>query len=259
MQTNPLVPVLKNDRFIVLMALPFICVLSWLYLIYLRNQMYPMTMDAVFFAMPMTSQWSGTDFVLLFLMWLVMMIAMMTPSITPLVIIFTLINRKRGQQQNPYASSGYLLSGYFLVWAAFSLLATFLQWLLQRVSLLNPEMVTTSKVLGGIILIIAGIFQFTPLKNTCLHNCRSPISFIHQHWKDGKTGAVRMGIQNGIYCLGCCWILMLLLFVSGIMNILWIAIISLFVLLEKVLSSVKFISPVAGIALIAYGIIVLLH
>ena len=259
MQTNPLVPVLKNDRFIVLMALSLICVLSWLYLFYLHSQMYPMNMDAVFFAMPMTSQWSWTDFVLLFLMWLVMMIAMMTPSVTPLVIIFTIINRKRRQQQNPYSSSGYLLSGYFLVWAAFSLLATFLQWLLQRVSLLNPEMVTTSKVLGGVILIIAGIFQFTPLKNTCLHNCRSPISFIHQHWKDGKTGAVRMGIQNGMYCLGCCWILMLLLFVSGIMNILWIAIISLFVLVEKVLSSVKFISPVAGIALIAYGIIVLLH
>lgn len=259
MQTNPLVSVLKKDRIIVLIALFILSVLSWLYIIYLYNQMYPMNMDALFFAMPMTPQWSRTDFVLLFLMWFVMMIAMMTPSVTPLVIIFTLINRKRQQQQNPYISSGYLLSGYFLIWAAFSLFATLLQWLLQRASLLNPEMITTSKVLGGIILIAAGIFQFTPLKNTCLSNCRSPIGFIHQHWKDGKGGAIRMGIQNGVYCLGCCWILMILLFVSGIMNILWIAIISLFVLIEKFLSSVKVISFIVGIALIAYGIIVLLQ
>ncbi|MFC0773356.1 DUF2182 domain-containing protein [Terrimonas alba] len=258
MKANPLVSVLKKDRFIVLTALSLICILSWLYIIYLYNQMYPMNMDALFFAMPMTAKWSWTDFVLLFLMWFVMMIAMMTPSVTPLVIIFTLINRKRRQQQNPYVPSGYLLGGYFLVWAVFSLFATFLQWLLQRVALLNPEMVTTSKVLGGVILITAGTFQFTPLKNTCLHNCRSPMGFIHQYWKDGKNGALRMGIQNGIYCLGCCWILMILLFVSGIMNILWIAIITLFVLIEKVLPSVKVISFIAGFALFAYGIIILL-
>jgi predicted metal-binding membrane protein len=179
-----------------------------------------------------------------------MMIAMMMPSVAPLVLIFTSINRKRQEQQNPFVSSGYLLSGYFLVWAAFSLFATILQWLLQRASLLNPEMITTSKILGGIIFILAGVFQFTPLKNTCLNTCRSPMAF---------SGALRMGIQNGMYCLGCCWILMILLFVSGIMNILWIAVISLFVLVEKVLISVKIISSIAGIALIAYGIIVLLQ
>lgn len=256
---SPLSYVLKKDRFIVLIALVILCVLSWLYLIYLRNQMYPMNMDALFFAMPMTPEWSWADFVLLFLMWLVMMIAMMTPSVAPLVIIFTLINRKRQQQQNPYIPSGYLLSGYFLVWGAFSLFATLLQWLLQKIALLNPEMITTSKVLGGIILITAGIFQFTPLKNTCLRKCRSPISFIHQHWKDSKSGAFNMGIQNGIYCLGCCWILMLLLFVSGVMNILWIAIITLFVLVEKIFSALKVISLIAGIALIAYGVIILLQ
>jgi Predicted metal-binding integral membrane protein len=258
MKTSSLVYVLKKDRFIVLTALSLICVLSWLYIIYLYNQMYPMNMHALFFAMPMTSQWSWTDFVLLFLMWFVMMIAMMTPSVTPLVLIFTLINRKRQQQQNPYVPSGYLLCGYFFVWAAFSLLATLLQWLLQRVALLNPEMVTTSKVLGGIILITAGLFQFTPLKNTCLRNCRSPLSFIHQYWKDGKAGAFGMGMRNGIYCLGCCWIIMILLFVSGIMNILWIAIITLFVVIEKVLPSAKVVSSIAGILLIVLGIIILL-
>jgi predicted metal-binding membrane protein len=221
--------------------------------------MYPMNMDAIFFAMPMTPNWTWTDFVLLFIMWFVMMIAMMTPSVTPLVLIFTLINRRRQKRQNPFVRSSYLLSGYFVVWAAFSLFATLLQWLLQQFSLLNPEMITTSKILGGIILILAGVFQFTSLKYSCLHYCRTPVSFIHQYWKEGKSGALRMGIQNGIYCLGCCWILMILLFVSGIMNILWIAIISFFVLIEKVLSSAKVISSIAGISLIAYGIIVLMQ
>lgn len=258
-KTSPLQSVLKKDRFIVLIALFILCVLCWLYIIYLYNQMYPMNMGALFFAMPMTPKWSWTDFVLLFLMWFVMMIAMMTPSIAPLVLIFTLINRKRLQRKNPFVPTGYLLSGYFLVWAAFSLFATLLQWLLQQFSLLNHEMITTSKILSAIILILAGIFQLTPLKNTCLRFCRTPISFIHQYWKDGKSGALRMGIQNGIYCLGCCWILMLLLFVSGIMNILWIALISLFVLMEKVLTSVKAIPFFAAIALIAYGIIILLQ
>ena len=258
-RSSRLVHVLKKDRYVVLFALLFLCVLSWLYIIYLYNQMYPMNMDALFFAMPMTAKWQWTDFVLLFLMWFVMMIAMMTPSVAPLVIVFGMINRKRQQSQSPFVSSGYLLIGYFLVWAAFSLFATLLQWLLQKISLLNPEMITTSKILGGVILISAGIFQFTPLKNTCLHYCRTPISFIHQYWKNGKSGALRMGIQNGFYCLGCCWILMLLLFVSGIMNILWIAIISLFVLLEKVFPTAKIISAAAGIALITYGIIILLQ
>ena len=257
-ESGSLTFILQKDRFVVLAALVILCFLSWLYIIYLYNQMYPMDMDAFLFAMPMTSNWSWTDFVLLFLMWFVMMIAMMTPSVAPLVLIFTSINRKRQLQQNPFVSSGYLLSGYFLVWAAFSLFATILQWLLQRVSLLNPEMITTSRILGGIIFILAGVFQFTPLKNTCLNTCRSPMAFIHQYWKDGKSGALQMGMQNGIYCLGCCWILMILLFVSGIMNILWIAIISLFVLIEKVLPS-KVISSIAGIALIAYGIVVLLR
>src|SRR5687768_2766743 len=133
-KTNTLEYILKKDRVIVLAALFVLCLLSWLYIIYLYRQMYPMNMDALFFAMPMTPKWSWTDFVLLFLMWFVMMIAMMTPPVTPLVLIFAMINRQRRQQQNPFVSSGYLLSGYFIVWAAFSLFATLLQWLLQRVS-----------------------------------------------------------------------------------------------------------------------------
>jgi len=218
-----------------------------------------MNMEAFLFAMPMTPTWTAVDFMLLFLMWFVMMIAMMTPSVTPLILIFATVNRKRKQQQSPFVSAGYLLSGYFLVWGIFSLIATLLQWLLQHISLLNPEMETTNKILGAIILIAAGIFQFTPLKQRCLYYCRTPIDFIHRNWKDGKKGAIKMGMENGMYCLGCCWILMLLLFVSGIMNILWIALIALFVLLEKLLSRLKWVSYLAGGVLIIYGVIVLLR
>jgi predicted metal-binding membrane protein len=254
---NTLENILKKDRFLVLSGLFVIGLLSWLYIIYLYRQMVVMDMNALLFAMPMTPQWTWTDFVLLFLMWFVMMIAMMIPAVTPLILIFALINRQRQQQQSPFVPAGYLLSGYFLVWAGFSLVATCLQWLLQQISLLNPEMETTSKILGAIILISAGVFQFTPLKHKCLNHCRTPIHFIHSNWKEGKKGALIMGAENGMYCLGCCWILMILLFVSGIMNLLWIALIALFVLIEKVLPAAKLISFIAGVVLIGYGIVIL--
>lgn len=220
--------------------------------------MNPMNMDAFLFAMPMSPSWTFIDFVLLFLMWFVMMIAMMTPSVSPLILIFAMVNRKKKQQANPFVPTGFLIAGYFLVWGVFSLLATVLQWGLQNLSLLNPDMITTNKILGGVILIGAGIFQFTNLKQRCLHYCRTPIDFIHRNWKEGKTGALRMGIENGIYCLGCCWILMIILFVSGIMNLLWIALIALFVLIEKTLSQMKWVSFLAGMVLIIYGIMFLI-
>jgi predicted metal-binding membrane protein len=253
MNSTSIESIVKRDRIIVGSCLFAICALSWLYIIYLYRQMYPMNMDALFFAMPMSAQWAATDFVLLFFMWAVMMVAMMLPSVTPLVLIFAAVNRQRRQVQSPFVPTAYLLTGYFLVWTGFSLLATLLQWFLQRLSLLNPEMETTNKILGGIILVSAGLFQFTSLKQRCLYNCQTPVSFIHQHWKDGKTGALRMGVQNGAYCLGCCWILMILLFVSGIMNLLWIGLIAAFVLIEKSFSSLKWISYISGALLIAYG------
>jgi predicted metal-binding membrane protein len=249
---------LKRDRIIIISGLLLIFLLAWLYIIYLYRQMFPMNMDALFFAMPMTSAWTATDFILLFLMWFIMMIAMMMPSVAPLILIFAMVNRKRKDQQNPFVSTGYLVAGYFFIWAAFSLLATFLQWLLQHVSLLAPEMRITSNILGGSILILAGLFQFTPLKKTCLSYCRTPVDFIHRNWKEGKAGAIRMGIENGIYCVGCCWILMALLFVSGIMNLVWVALIALFVLMERVLGQTRVVSPLAGAALIMYGMIIML-
>jgi predicted metal-binding membrane protein len=252
---NSLEFVLKKDRLVIIGGLFFITLLSWLYIIYLYNQMVYMDMNALFFAMPMTPEWTAVDFMLLLLMWIVMMIAMMTPSVAPLILVFAMVNRQRKQQSRPFVNTAYLMAGYFLVWLAFSFVATVLQWSLQQIAMLNPEMKTTNKILGGIILIASGVFQFTPLKQTCLGYCRTPLDFVLRRWKEGKQGALRMGIENGLYCLGCCWLLMTLLFVAGIMNLLWIAIIAVFVLFEKVLSTIKWIPYLAGIALISYGIL----
>ena len=254
---KPLAFHLKRDRFIIITGLFFIALLSWIYIIYLYKQMVYMDMNALFFAMPMTPEWTYIDFILLFLMWLVMMIAMMTPSVSTLILVFARINRQRQQQNQPFVNTAFLMAGYFLVWGGFSLVATALQWLLQQMSLLNPDMKTTSKIFGSIILITTGVFQFTPLKQTCLAHCRTPLNFVLQHWKEGKQGALRMGIENGFYCLGCCWLLMVLLFVTGIMNLLWVSIIALFVLIEKLLSQIKWIPYLAGTVLILYGILLL--
>jgi len=253
----PLEYILKRDRIIVITGLIIISILAWLYVIYLYRQMEVMNMGALFFAMPMTPKWTSTDFILMFLMWLVMMIAMMPPSVAPLILLFTKVNRQRKNQQSPFVNTSYLFIGYFMVWGGFSLVATLLQWLLQQASWLNPDMIITNKVFGSIILIAAGVFQFTPLKQTCLDFCKSPLEFIYKHWKEGKKGAIKMGIQNGIYCVGCCWVLMVLLFVSGVMNILWVALIALFVLIEKVSAKSKWISFFAGALLIIYGVLVI--
>lgn len=218
-----------------------------------------MNMDAFLFAMPMTGNWAVTDFIFLFLMWFIMMIAMMTPSIAPLILLFAMVNRQKQQQQNPYVPSGYLFAGYYVVWAIFSLLATPLQWWFQHVNWLSSEMIITHKIPGGSILIFAGIFQFTSLKQRCLQYCRTPVDFIHSKWKEGKAGAFKMGLENGIYCLGCCWIIMVVLFVAGIMNLLWIALIGAFVLVEKLVPGSKWISFTSGAGLIAYGIYMLFN
>src|SRR5215831_10992547 len=166
--SNSLEDLLKKDRLIIISALLLITLLSWIYIIYLYKQMVYMDMNALFFAMPMTPEWTYIDFILLFFMWLVMMIAMMTPSVSPLVLIFATVNRQKKQANRPYVNAAYLIAGYFFVWAAFSLVATSLQWLMQQISLLNPDMKTTSRTLGGIILIGSGVFQFMPVKQTCL-------------------------------------------------------------------------------------------
>jgi len=169
--------------------------------------------------MPMSPAWSLANWLAVFAMWSVMMGAMMLPSATPMVLSFAALSRKRGES----ARSLYFVVAYLALWTAFSATVTTAQWALQSNGLVSPMIVSTSAVLSGALLIIAGLFQFTPLKHTCLRACRSPLGFLMSDWNDGLWGAWRMGIRHGLYCLGCCWALMALLFVVGVMTILWIA------------------------------------
>src|SRR5215210_7969092 len=245
--------VLRRDRIIVLSALAVIIAISWTYVASLASDMQNMDV-ATEIAMPQLQAWSVTDFVLTFVMWAVMMVAMMTPSAAPMILMFAGVNRRRQKQQVPYVPTSVFLLGYLAVWAAFSVLATAAQWGLHAVSLLSPMMVSTSPVLGGILLLIAGIYQWTPLKHACLSKCRSPLGFIMNEWREGRWGAFLMGLKHGSYCTGCCWSLMALLLVAGAMNPLWVAAIAGFVLLEKVTPGGERLGQVAGVLLVGGGV-----
>lgn len=242
--------VLRRDRVVVLCGLAVIIAISWSYVSYLAWQMQGMDMEMT---MPRMQTWSVADFALMFVMWAVMMVAMMTPSASPMILTFAGINRRRREQHVPYVSTSIFLLGYLAVWAGFSLLATAAQWGLQAASLLSPMLASTSPIFGGGLLLAAGIYQWTPLKYACLHHCRSPLGFILNDWREGAQGAFLMGLKHGSYCVGCCWFLMALLFVAGIMNLLWVAAIAGFVLLEKVAPAGHRVSRVAGVLLLGAG------
>lgn len=250
---------LRRDRKLVIAGLIGIAALAWAYMFYLAWDMADMGMGAggAEMAMPQMHTWGLVDFFLMFIMWSVMMVAMMVPSAAPMVLLFATLNRKRRERDAPYTPTAFFLGGYLLVWTAFSAGATLLQWGLHNAALLSPMMVSTSPVLGGALLIGAGIFQFTPLKRACLVHCRSPLHFFMREWKDGKSGALAMGASHGIYCVGCCWILMALLFVAGVMNLLWVAAITVFVLVERVFPKGDLVGRVTGVVLVAVGAAVL--
>ena len=249
--------VLKRDRLIVGASLAAMTVLAWGYMVLEARAMYHTGIcSCVGMKMsgPDTESWSTATLLPLSLMWVQMMIAMMVPSAAPMILTFATVNRERREQERPYVSTGIFLLGYLLVWTAFSAVAALAQWTLHAKALLSPMMVSTSPLLGGILLITAGIFQWTPLKNSCLTNCRSPLGFLMTEWREGKPGALTMGLRHGAYCTGCCWFLMTLLFVTGVMNIWWIAVIAILVLLEKVAPRGFLIGRIAGGLFVLWGI-----
>lgn len=201
------------------------------------------------------SSWSASYALLIFLMWWVMMIAMMTPSAAPAVLLFIAIKRI-GPEKHRTATFGFcFLSGYLVAWGAFSLTATALQLGLEYVGLFDgPMMTISSGVFAGSILLAAGAYQFSGLKNACLRHCHSPARFLADHNRPGPLGAFRTGAEHGTYCLGCCWALMLLLFVGGIMNLYWIVGIAAYVALEKLLPRARWLVPMTGLALITAGL-----
>ena len=182
-----------------------------------------------------------------------MMVAMMVPTAAPMTLFYTAVARKAAAQHNPVAPTFVFVAGYLAMWTMFSLVATAAQYALDRAALLSPMMVSTSAVFGAALLIAAGIYQLTPFKNACLRNCRGPAHFMSRCWRTGNLGAFRMGLRLGAYCVGCCWILMGLLFVGGVMNLLWIAAIAIFVLLEKTIPFGDVSGRFAGAAMILVG------
>lgn len=245
----------RRDHIIVIAGLVFITVLAWIYIV-----RFAATMTGVGeMSMPMMQAWTNQDFFINFLMWAVMMVGMMTPSASPMILLFARVNRQRQSDATPLPTTLVFLLGYLIVWSLFSLGATLIQWGLHSAALLSPEMIRVTPKLGGIFLIAAGIYQFTPLKFACLANCRTPLSFLMTEWQDGTRGALIMGLQHGIYCIGCCWLLMALLFVAGVMNLLWVALIAGYVLAEKVLPAGQWISRVMGIFAVGWGIWLLIR
>jgi predicted metal-binding membrane protein len=204
--------------------------------------------------MPATHAWSLVEVGALVVMWAVMMVAMMVPSAAPMILTFVTVNQRRRAAGRPFVPVGIFLLGYLLAWTAYSAVAALAQWRLHEAALLSSAMAATSPVLNGGLLIAAGVFQWTPLKRACLKGCRSPLTFLMSEWREGTAGAFSMGLRHGAYCVGCCWVLMALLFVAGVMNLLWVAVIALFVMAEKILPRGEWLSHVAGIALVTAGI-----
>ena len=242
---------LRRERLLVISCLLFVVLLSWGYLLTGAGMLQEMG-DML---MPMSGgPWTFGHGVLVFVMWAVMMAAMMLPSAAPMILLFATLARRRSERGELATAPGTFAMGYMAVWMAFSLAAAALQFGMEKAALLSPMMQTTSTAVTGAVLMAAGLYQWTPLKQTCLRRCRSPLDFLTTNWQPGAGGAFRMGLRHGALCLGCCWVLMLLLFVGGVMNLGWIAGIALFVLVEKFSPAGHWIGRAAGAALVAWGI-----
>ncbi len=211
----------------------------------------------------MVAEWSLTYALLMLSMWWVMMIAMMTPSAAPVILLFGRVYRhEQGRERigDGVAPTFIFALGYLTSWLLFSAVATLLQWGLEQAGLVHAMLMWSVEAkFSGLLLVAAGLYQLSPLKHACLRHCRSPAQFLAQHYRAGRIGAWRMGMDHGLYCVGCCWVLMALLFAGGVMNLVWIAGLTIFVLLEKVLPYGHVIARVMGAVLLIAGTAVLAH
>jgi predicted metal-binding membrane protein len=257
--------VLRRDRIVVCLALIFLTALAWGYLLWLAADMHMGGMDMSSFRLipsgmglmvPAHTPWHAMEFAFVFAMWIVMMVAMMTPSATPMILIYARVGRQTDAQGTPLAATPWFAVGYFLPWTAFSLVATLVQWAVERTALLNSTMATTSNVLGALVFVAAGTYEWTRLKDLCLVQCQNPFAFLMHHggYRRDVPGALMLGFRHGVYCVGCCWVLMTLLVVGGVMNVLWMLLLALLILLEKVTPLGRLIASVAGTVLIAAGV-----
>jgi predicted metal-binding membrane protein len=250
-----LLTIFRRERVIVSACLVALVLLAWLYLLHMNATMVMSGMNMPGMSMVNTQPWDATAVLLLFVMWTVMMVAMMAPSAAPMILTFLTVNQNRSAAQRRLMPTGIFLLGYLTVWTAYSAVATLAEWGLHRAALLSTTMSATSAALNGALLILAGLFQLTPIKRACLQGCRSPLSFLMSEWREGAAGVFIMGLRHGAYCVGCCWILMALLFVTGVMNLFWVAALALLVMAEKILPKGEIFASIAGIGLLVAGIV----
>lgn len=232
--------IVRHERLIVAAGVALLAALAWLFVLGGAG------MSAGMAAM------GPAPLAALLLMWSTMMVAMMLPSAVPAILLYARVRQARGGQSG-VAQTWVFVGGYVMLWLLFSLVAA----AAQRVST-GPLMRLDSTVAAGALLIAAGFYQLSPLKTACLGECRSPAQFISRHWRPGWTGALRLGLLHGAYCVGCCWALMLLLFVGGVMNLLWVVAIAALVAAEKLVPHGLWLGRIAGIALLAWGAALLL-
>jgi predicted metal-binding membrane protein len=257
-QPSALERVIRRDRAAGVLALGAITLLAWVYLLRAGAEMQAMASQAeMHAAMGMTMVdmhlWGVGDWATLFVMWAVMMVGMMLPSAAQVILLVLGAYRRRGDRRARVSGAAFV-TGYVVVWTTFSAVAAAAQVLLHRAALLNADMTNRSPLLAGSILLAAGIYQWLPIKNLCLSKCQSPIGFIATHWREGTAGALRMGIEHGGFCVGCCWALMALLFVIGVMNLVWVAIIACLVLVEKLFPRGALVGRAAGVLLIVWAV-----
>lgn len=226
-----------------------VSLIAWAWLVVMARDMDAMA--AMMQAAPRV--WSPGEAAAMLLMWWVMMVAMMLPSAATMVMTVAQVSRRRGDRATP----ALFASGYLLAWGGFSVAATGLQFGLESLALVGPASLALPGPAGGVLLVLAGAYQFSALKHACLRHCRSPLSFVVNRWRDGGAGAVAMGTEHGLYCLGCCWVLMLLLFVFGVMNLLWIAALAIAVLIEKAVPGGPVLARIAGGAMAAAGVLMI--
>src|SRR5438067_5653687 len=249
---------LRHDRAVVLGSLSFVVALAWSWLLLGASiDMEEMDMGGGQI-MLMLPEWSFGYGLVVFAMWAVMMVAMMLPSVAPVTLLVAGIARRRAAAGGTFGTGTALfVLGYLAVWCGFAAAATALQWGLDEAGLMSDTMALANRIVAGIVLVAAGIYQWTPLKEACLQHCRSPLDFLLFHWREDGLGAFASGLGHGAYCLGCCWMLMALLFVGGIMNLVWIAAIALLVLVEKTLPWGGWTGRFAGILLVLWGAVTL--
>ena len=247
---SPTLAAIKRDRFIIVGGVAVITTLAW---IWLANMALDMPSGNMM-SMASMDPWASGELYSMLVMWVIMMVGMMLPSATPMILIYTRAVQKKNSGTDAKILSAVFITGYLLIWSLFSVGATLLQAGLQDFNLISAMLESNSDSLAGILFVMAGLYQITPLKRACLNGCRSPLNFILNSWRPGRTGGLLMGLEHGLLCVGCCWMMMLLLFAIGVMNLFWGASLAVLVLIEKAFPRGEWTARIGGISMLCAGV-----